>query len=337
MRKKFFFGPLMAALTIMFLSACGSRSDHSHAHEEKGGHADHAHGKESGGHEAPHAEEGHHDEGHEGVHLTPEQMKLMNVEVLKAAKRPFRIYVEALGEIASDTDRVTQVRPEEPGTVEAALVNVGETVKAGEGLLRYRPDSGNGEPKELVSPAVGMLVGLYTTEGAHIEPALPIATVADTSRLRASLDVFEKDIGRVAVGQTVEVLVSAYPDETFAGRVTYISPRVDESARTVKTRVDVTNPGGKLRFGMFVEGRIRVAERRALAVPEEAIQDIEGKPSVFVADHDGGFVPVPVKLGERSLGWIEVLSGLEEGKEFVSKGSYVLKADRAKSEAGHDH
>lgn len=348
------------------LSACKSKpkeeahGDHDgHAHgskegaqeKDEHGHDHEAHEKEQskGGHEGHGDEEkGHEEAGHGGhagqegehgdeVHLTDDQIKMMKIKVMKVEQRSLTVVVEALGDIASDTDRVVQVRSEFPGTIKEVLVAVGDAVAAGQILVRYESEGADAGIKELKAVKQGVVVGLYGEVEGHVDPAVPLATLADTSRLRAGLDIYEKDLGRVRKGQLVDIVVSAYPKEVFQGRITYISPRVDENSRTVKVRVDVENPKGLLKFGMFITGRVRVAERRVLAIPEGAIQEVEGKTSVFVKNDDGGFSPHPVHLGERSQGWVELLSGVENGESIVSHGSFVLKAELAKGEASHEH
>lgn len=345
---------LLLALGLSF-SACKSKApekgqdEHGHAHDEKGEEG-HEHGKEEKGHD-DHSEgdghghgvekksEGHGEEGEHGeeVKLTEDQIKMMNIKVVKAEKRNLGIVVEALGDIASDTDRVVQIRPEEPGTLKELLVAVGDSVSDGQVLLRYAPDGRGSDAKELKASNKGVVVGLYGDVGGHIDPAVPLATLADTSKLRAGLDLYEKDLGRVKKGQTVDIIVSAYPKDVFTGRITYISPRVDENTRTVKIRVDVDNPRGLLKFGMFITGRIRVAERWVQAVPEISLQEVEGKTSVFTVEEDGAFKPHPVQLGERAGGYVEIVSGIEPDERVVSQGSFVLKAELAKGEAAHEH
>lgn len=268
------------------------------------------------------------------VKLSPEQGKTAQLQVMRATRRPLSVDVEVSGEIASDTDDVLQVRPEKPGSVREALVSVGDTVEPGQTLVRYQAEGG--EALELKAPHRGVVVGLYAEPGAHIDRAAPAVTIADTSRIHCGLDVYEKDIARVHKGQSVRIKVVAFPDETFPGTISYVSPRVDENSRTVKVRVDIANPQGKLKFGMFVRGLIQVGQRQALAIPETAVQTIKGKTMVFVAKpkEELTFVPVEVKLGDRSSELVEILDGLKDGDSVAYKGSFTLKAELSKGELG---
>lgn len=268
------------------------------------------------------------------VDLSTEQAKTAQLLVARATLRPLSVDIEVSGEIASDTDQVLQVRPEKPGTVREALVAVGDTVEPGQTLLRYQPESG--DALGLKSPQRGVVVGIYAGPGAHVDRAAPVATIADTSRIYCGLDVYEKDIARVRKGQSVRIKVVAFPDETFSGGISYVSPRVDENSRTIKVRVDIANLQGKLKFGMFVKGLIQVGRRQALAIPESAVQVIKGNPMVFVAKpgEERTFTPVEVKLGDRSNGLVEILSGVKDGDKVAVKGSFTLKSELSKGELG---
>ncbi len=268
------------------------------------------------------------------VKLSAEQAKTAQLQVVEATRRPLSVDIEVSGEIASDTDQVLQLRAEKPGAVRETLVAVGDMVEPEQPLLRYQPESG--EALELKAPQRGVVVGLYAEPGAHIDGAAPAVTLADTSRIHSGLDVYEKDIARVRKGQSVRIKVVAFSDETFPGTISYVSPRVDENSRTVKVRVDLANPQGKLKFGMFVKGLIQVGQRQSLAIPGSAVQVIKGKSVVFVAkeDEERTFTPVEVKLGDRSNELVEILSGLKEGDKIAVKGSFTLKAELSKGELG---
>jgi cobalt-zinc-cadmium efflux system membrane fusion protein len=154
------------------------------------------------------------------------------------------------------------------------------------------------------------------------------------------VDIHEKDLAKVRRGQTATVMVNAFPDTKFRGRVTYLADVVDEATRTIKARVEVANPGRKLKPEMFATVELAIAADAAavLAVPEEAAQELEGKKLVFVAEGEGAFESRRVELGRASGGMVEVLSGLKEGERLAVKGGFVLKSELQKGEIeGHDH
>ncbi|CAG1003504.1 partial Cobalt-zinc-cadmium resistance protein CzcB, partial [Anaerolineae bacterium] len=147
-------------------------------------------------------------------------------------------------------------------------------------------------------------------------------------------DLFEKDLGKVKVGAQASVVIAAYPGEVFKGRLTYISSTMDRETRTVKARVEVPNPDGKLKPEMFATVAIGTgASAKALLVPEDAVLLLQGQPTVFVAE-GGGFEPRAVEVGERAQGYAVLKSGVAAGESVVVSGAYALKARLLKSQIG---
>ncbi|TSK08255.1 MAG: efflux RND transporter periplasmic adaptor subunit [Geobacter sp.] len=190
------------------------------------------------------------------------------------------------------------------------------------------------------SPISGVITEKHAIVGELADPAKSLYTVADLSSVWVMVDIHEKDLAKVRRGQTATLMVNAFPDTKFRGRVTYLADVVDEATRTIKARVEVANPGRKLKPEMFATVELAIAADAAavLAVPEEAVQELEGKKLVFVAEGEGVFEPRRVELGRVSGGMVEVLSGLKEGERLAVKGGFVLKSELQKGEIeGHDH
>jgi cobalt-zinc-cadmium efflux system membrane fusion protein len=159
--------------------------------------------------------------------------------------------------------------------------------------------------------------------------------VADLSTVWVLVDIHEKDLAKVHKGQAATVSVSAFPDQKLKGRITYIADLVDEATRTVKARVAVANPGRKLKPEMFatVELALPADAAATLAVPEDALQEIDGKKVLFVVDDKGvEFAPRTVEPGRTAGGMVEIVSGLKEGERYAIKGSFILKSELKKGE-----
>ncbi len=233
--------------------------------------------------------------------------------------------IDVLGAVASDTDQVFPVRPSSSGHIEEFFVSIGDAVHTGQALLRYQGYPGEAASIILKATHAGVIVGVYADKGDHVDPFIPVFSIADMSRVRCIFDIFEKDIHLVIKGQHVQIRATAYPDDAFEGDVTYISPRVDENSRTVKVRVDLSNPHGKLKFGMFLSGGIHVGSRRALLIPEASVQSLNSQTVAFVLKNQNTVVVRPVELGEKFKGQIEIKSGLKEGETVISQGSFILK------------
>lgn len=189
----------------------------------------------------------------------------------------------------------------------------------------------------LTSPYPGTVIEKHAVLGELAKPDESLFTVADLSVLWIEANLFEKDLGKVAVGAEATVSVAAYPEEAFKGRLTYISSIMDKDTRTLKARIEVPNPGGKLKPEMFATAAIETAARsEVMLVPEEAVVLIEGKPAVFVEEH-GAFEPKTVELGDKLRGGVVIKSGLEPGARTVTSGAYALKARLLKSTIGEGH
>lgn len=190
------------------------------------------------------------------------------------------------------------------------------------------------------SPIGGVITEKHAIVGELADPAKSLYTVADLSSVWVLVDIHEKDLARVRRGQGATVVVSAFPDTKFRGRISYLADVVDQASRTIKARVEVANPGRKLKPEMFATIELTTAADTppVIAVPEEAVQELEGEKLVFVAQSGTEFQARRVKLGRASGGLVEVVSGLKEGERFAVKGGFVLKSEVLKGEIeGHDH
>jgi membrane fusion protein, heavy metal efflux system len=190
------------------------------------------------------------------------------------------------------------------------------------------------------APSAGIVTEKHAIVGELSDPAKSLYTVADLSKVWVLVDISEKDLVKVHKGQAAVVSVGAFPDLKLKGRVSYIADLVNEATRTVKARIEVGNPGRKLKPEMFasVELALPADTPPALAVPEDALQELEGKKVLFVTGDGIEFVPRQVALGRSSGGLAEVLSGLEEGERYAVKGAFLLKSELQKGELGeHGH
>lgn len=193
----------------------------------------------------------------------------------------------------------------------------------------------------LSTPFAGTVIEKHAILGELAQPDKSIFTVADLSRLWIEANLFEKDLGRVRTGADAVVTVDAYPGEAFQGKLTYIAAVVDKESRTVQARVEVSNPGGRLKPEMFATAAIRTSgtnggAAKALLLPQEAVVLMQGQPTVFVAE-DGGFEPRPVELGDKLRGKVVIKSGIKSGENVVTAGTYALKARLLKSQIGDSH
>jgi len=189
------------------------------------------------------------------------------------------------------------------------------------------------------SPIGGIITEKHAIVGELSDPSKSLYTVADLSSVWVMVDINEKDLAKVRKGQGAIVTVGAFPDLKLKGRITYIADLVDEATRKVKARIEVTNPGRKLKPEMFatVELALAVDAPPVVAVPEDALQDLDGKKVVFVAEEEAEFAARQVQAGRAAGGMVEIVSGLKEGERYAVKGAFILKSELKKGEVVDEH
>ncbi|MEZ6188219.1 MAG: efflux RND transporter periplasmic adaptor subunit [Planctomycetota bacterium] len=187
----------------------------------------------------------------------------------------------------------------------------------------------------LRAPLSGSVVARHAVRGEVVDASQALFAVADTAQVWAMLALPEDEAHRVQRGQPVALALGALPGETFAGRVTWVSPELDRRTRTVAARAEVPNPDGRLRAGMFGEATVHVSPRAPrTVVPKVAVQWEGCCNVVFVRHSDRLFAPRKVLLG-ADLGqrWV-VDAGLEPGETVVTTGSFLLKTEILKGSIG---
>jgi cobalt-zinc-cadmium efflux system membrane fusion protein len=176
------------------------------------------------------------------------------------------------------------------------------------------------------APLSGIVTAYHASIGEVVEPSTELLAITDMSSLWVLADVFEKDLAHVQSGKAVQVRVASYPGKVFQGRITYVADTIEPKTRTAKVRCVVENNGGLLKLEMFATVEIPMDRSSSvLAVPDSAIQQIEGKSVVFVRNSEKEFRKREVQTGIASGGYTEIQSGLKAGDLVVSQGSFVVK------------
>ena len=182
----------------------------------------------------------------------------------------------------------------------------------------------------VAAPIDGVVTERLANAGVNVEPTTKLLAIVDLSNVWIVADVYERDLHRVREGQRATVTTTAYPDQRLEGRVGFIDPQLNAATRTAKIRVEVANPRGELRLGMYTDVAIESASPTpVLVVPKEAVQSVGERQVVYLSSSDAPdrFVEREVRLG-RSFGkQVEVLSGLSAGDSVVSAGSFFVRAE----------
>ncbi len=178
----------------------------------------------------------------------------------------------------------------------------------------------------LYSPIPGKIIEKNAVLGDMIDQTTKLLFILDPTVLCVDADIYEKDISKIKRGQQVTVTVPAYPEKKFLGTLKYISDVLNEETRTITVRTEVKNKEMKLKSGMFASIEIIISyQEKALTVPAECILDDQGEEIVFIKKGEE-YLPQVVKTGARENGYVEIIQGLSEGDEVVTKGNYQLKS-----------
>ena len=196
------------------------------------------------------------------------------------------------------------------------------------------PSGESGEYIPVRTPTAGVVLERLVTPGTAVTPGMPLFVVSNLSSLWALLDIDESLLSHVRVGQPIDVRVAAYPGETFPGTVALVGDMVNPKTRRVTVRCTLANGDGRLKPQMYATAVIRGGDARpAVVVPAAAIQTIDGRPTLFVAEAAGEFRPRGIELGAAIGGMVEVRAGLRAGEPVVVAGGFILKSELLKAGA----
>lgn len=193
---------------------------------------------------------------------------------------------------------------------------------------------------EITAPFNGTVIKKHIVLGGVVKDDVDVFVVADLDTVWVDLHVYPKDLMKIKKGQ--KVVISAgqtMPDAE--GVICYVGPVVVAESRTALARVVLPNSTGVFRPGLFVTAKVTIDNVEAdVIVPKDAVQTLDGKKYVFIKD-EHGFEPSFVNLGQSNAGFVQIISGLDPGRQYVTKGAFELKAkivtSTIDSHAGHGH
>jgi len=247
------------------------------------------------------------------------------VKTEKAQVRDIEDYLILVGSVKAMDEAV--LFPRVSGKLLKNLVTEGDAVKKDQPVALIERDEPGVvyEPAPVPSTLNGVIGRVYQDSGANVTPATPIALVVSQGQVRVVVDVPERYVGKVFMGQEAYIKVDAYPDTLFRGKVYRVSPVVNTQTRSAAIELLADNSSGRLKSGMFSEIRLVVgAKAGAVAVPAAAVQSENGKPYVFVPVNGTAFRR-EVKTGISNEDVIQITSGLKTGDELITFGLYGLK------------
>lgn len=195
--------------------------------------------------------------------------------------------------------------------------------------IRLVESTGRTQPRiTLTAPISGVLVELMVREGMTVMPGATIARISGLSTVWAQAEVPESQSALLRVGAKVQARSSAVPGTTFDGAVQAIVPEVNAATRTLKARVELANPGGRLVPGMFVTMQFMdIRAEKSLVIPTEAVIQTGKRTVVMLAEDNGAFRPVDVEIGIESGGQTEIKRGLQAGQRVVVSAQFLIDSE----------
>jgi Cu(I)/Ag(I) efflux system membrane fusion protein len=181
---------------------------------------------------------------------------------------------------------------------------------------------------EWTAPRDGIVLERNAIEGMRVQPGGVLFRIADHSMIWALIDVAERDLGAISIGQPATVKARSFPGREFSGKVQVIYPEINKETRTARIRVELSNPDLVLLHDMYVDAQIDTGSGEpVLSVPDSAVMDTGSSQAVFVDKGEGRFQPREVKLGHRGSGYVEVRQGLAEGEPVVVSANFLIDAE----------
>ena len=179
----------------------------------------------------------------------------------------------------------------------------------------------------IYTPQSGVVIEKMVQKGQYVNVGEVLFNVADISSVWVEIEVYENEFSNIRVGQQVEIQSQSYPGKPFMGKVAFIYPFLDPKTRTVKVRVEMPNPGMKLKPDMFVKALIKVPLGKTIVVPVTAVMDSGKRQTVWVETSPGMFEPRDVRLGQQTDDKVQVLSGLAAGDKVAVSGAYLIDSE----------
>ena len=279
-----------------------------------------------------------------GELITQEQSARADLERLKAQLIPAAREVERsrrLADIGAGAEKDFESSKAEMEGIEANIRSQ-ESLIEGISQRLHRFGVSDSNPRgtfltPLKAPFTGVITKAQASPGDTVDAGREVFTVADLTQVWVQAEVYEKDLGRIRVGQSAFITVDTYPDHPFEGKVSYIGDALDPQTRTTRVRCEVSNHDLRLKTDMFANIELPTKfSKQAIAVPSAALQVVEGKSVVFIRHSQTQFEKREVEKGVTVKQQTEIVRGLKQGEPVVTQGAFHLKSILAGGELGED-
>jgi len=333
--KPFLFITLMLLVGMTYNSSYAAKAhDDKHNHEQEQDHQEHSkaddgHEDETRGHKDDHGDKSGHEE-ELSTKIDPNMAAQVGIEATLPRSQELNQTITSYGSLATGPKQLSHVRARYTGMIKSVKYSIGDYVKRGDLLARVESNESL-KVYSILSPIAGTIVQRHANTGEVTQEQV-LFSIANFDTLWAEFRIYHVQQAQVSAGHTVNIAVNKH---LIAGKIAHIIPAINKPYQLA--RVQFNNKVHGLSPGLLVEGHIVTGNIPvALAVKKSAIQSMGEQQGVFVQEGDQ-YKFAPLQLGRSDDAYIEVLSGLDAKQFYVSKNSYLIKADIEKSEAEHEH
>lgn len=283
-------------------------------------------GKESAHAESPSA-------GPKPLVLGDSQLAMQKITFVAPAPAALKRFLALSGEIALNAERLARIAPRFAGVVKEVRTGLGEQVAKGQ-VLALIESNESMSAYEMKSPLAGTVLERNIQVGETRKAEDTAFVVADLGTVWAEFHAFPKDMPWISPGRRIEVLGQDSLRGTAS--IVYVGSTADAGTHTILVRASLPNPARAWRAGILVQGRLLADSAQVpLSVPSEAVQPLDGKPTVFLRGPQG-IVPKAVETGRSDGDRIEIRAGLSPRDTLVFGNAYLLKSEFEKASFSED-
>lgn len=284
-----------------------------------------------------HDQHGHHDEHEESkTEIAPEHAKQAGIIISKAQGGTIEQTISLTGQIIFNSNLSADVKARFTGAVRSVKAELAQEVKKGQVLATVESNESL-QVFNVTAPISGTILKRNTNIG-NLTGDEPLFTIVDLSKVWGKFHIFPKNINQIKEGQTITVHTLDDREQKSKSNIKMLLPTADALSQTYVVIAELDNHDRDWKPGMIVEGDVSISQDNvSILVPQTAIQTIENQTVVFVVENGHDYEIRPVETGKSDRTNIQILTGLKEGENYVSHGSFIVKADILKSGAAHDH
>lgn len=260
------------------------------------------------------------------IHLDVDQAKAIDLKTVQPSIQPLAQSLSLNGEIRllpnSQADASVRIN----GQVTELYTNIGDKVRKGQKLAKVQSYLVGDPPPSVIvtAPIDGLIDARNVKVGQSVQPNTALFSISNRESVMMEAKLYEEDIGKVKLGQTVSVNVLSYPGQIFKGKIILIEPNLDPLTRTVNVQIALKNPQGLLKPNMSAQANIILEENSsAVAIPNAAILETNGEKFVFIKNGEH-YKRVLITTGASDSKYMEIKDGIKFSDHVVIQGHRQL-------------